>query len=52
VSLDEFITLVTERLMTSADLKAQITTPWEETQADVGSHVGNTLLEIAPARRS
>jgi hypothetical protein len=48
VDLAEFTDVVIERLMTPADLKAQITAAWEEAEADVASHIGEALLEIAP----
>jgi microcompartment protein CcmL/EutN len=48
VNLEEFINAVAERLMTPAELKAQITTAWKEAETDVGNHRGDTLLEIAP----
>jgi energy-coupling factor transporter ATP-binding protein EcfA2 len=48
VDLSEFANAVTERLMTPAELTAQITTAWEEAEADVGKHTGDALLEIAP----
>lgn len=48
VDLNEFTIGVTERLMTPAELTAQITTAWEEAEADVGKHTGDALLEIAP----
>lgn len=46
--LGEFLNAVTERLMTPAELTAQITTAWEEAEADVGKHTSDALLEIAP----
>ncbi len=48
VDLTEFTAAVIERLMTPADLRAQITAAWEEAEADVAGHVGEALLEIAP----
>jgi hypothetical protein len=48
VDLSEFTSAVIERLMTPAELTAQITTAWEEAEADVGKHTGDALLEIAP----
>lgn len=48
VDLGQFTTIVLERLMRPADLTAQITTAWEQAEADVANHSGAGLLEIAP----
>ena len=48
VNLDGFTSAVTERLMTATELTAQITTAWDEAEADVGKHTDDALLEIAP----
>jgi hypothetical protein len=48
VDLREFTSAVTERLMSPAELAAQITTAWEEAEADVSKHTGDALLEITP----
>ena len=34
--------------MTATELTAQITTAWDEAEADVGKHTDDALLEIAP----
>lgn len=48
VDVDEFTKAVTERLMTPAQLTAQITDAWIEAESDVSNHTGDGLLEIAP----
>jgi hypothetical protein len=48
VDLNGFTDSVIERLMTPTDLRAQITAAWGEAEADVASHTGEALLEIAP----
>lgn len=48
VDLSGFTSAVTQRLMTPAELTAQITTSWEEAEADVREHTGDALLEIGP----
>lgn len=48
VDLGQFTSIVLERLMTPADLAAQITTAWRQAEADVANHSGAGLLEIAP----
>jgi energy-coupling factor transporter ATP-binding protein EcfA2 len=44
----EFTSAVAERLMSPAELTAQITTAWEEAETDVRGHTADELLEIAP----
>ncbi len=39
---------VLERLMTAAELRAQVTAAWAAAEADVANHTGRDLLEIAP----
>jgi hypothetical protein len=48
VNLSEFLSTVTERLMTPAELTEQITTAWAEAETDVTKHTSEALLDIAP----
>jgi hypothetical protein len=48
VDMTKFTDAVIERLMTPADLTAQIAAAWKEAETDVASNTGEALLEIAP----